>query len=184
MTALRSTRALVSALATVFVNLVRPNRDGPRVELAQGDVAPDFSLAGSDGRTYRLADFRGRSAVVVAWFPKAFTSGCTAECQSIGLTRAALGGFEAAIFAASCDDVETNRAFAASMGIDFPILSDVSKVVARAYGVLGPLGLPSRWTIYIGSDGRILEFDRGVRVGNHGADIMKALERLGVSRRA
>jgi len=56
--------------------------------------------------------------------------------------------------------------------------------VARAYGVLGPLGLPSRWTIYIGSDGRILEFDRGVRVGNHGADIMKALERLGVSRRA
>jgi peroxiredoxin len=55
--------------------------------------------------------------------------------------------------------------------------------VARAYGVLGPLGLPSRWTVYIGSDGRILAVDREVRAGNHGADIIVALERFGVSRR-
>jgi peroxiredoxin Q/BCP len=45
------------------------------VELAVGDLAPDFTLPGSDGRTYRLADYRGRSAVVLAWFPKAFTGG-------------------------------------------------------------------------------------------------------------
>jgi peroxiredoxin Q/BCP len=47
----------------------------PVVELAVGDLAPDFALPGSDGRTYRLADYRGRSAVVLAWFPKAFTGG-------------------------------------------------------------------------------------------------------------
>jgi peroxiredoxin Q/BCP len=45
------------------------------VQLAVGDLAPDFALPGSDGRTYRLADYRGRSAVVLAWFPKAFTGG-------------------------------------------------------------------------------------------------------------
>jgi len=45
------------------------------VTLAPGDVAPDFELPGSDGRTYRLSDFRGKNAVVVAWFPKAFTGG-------------------------------------------------------------------------------------------------------------
>ncbi len=44
-------------------------------ELKPGDIAPDFSLPGTDGKTYHLADFRGRSAVVLAWFPKAFTSG-------------------------------------------------------------------------------------------------------------
>jgi thioredoxin-dependent peroxiredoxin len=183
MNALRKTGALMSALGTAFASVLSSGRKTPRVELAPGDVAPDFSLAASDGRTYRLADFAGRSVVVIAWFPKAFTSGCTAECASIGLTKGALGAFDATIFAASCDTVDTNRDFAASMGIDFPILSDPDGAVARAYGVLGPLGLRSRWTVYVGTNGRILAIDREVRTGSHGADIMSALERFGVSRR-
>jgi len=48
-----------------------------------GDMAPDFSLQGTDGKTHRLADYRGKRAVVLAWFPKAFTGGCTAECKSL-----------------------------------------------------------------------------------------------------
>jgi len=135
----RQTGALMSALGTAFVNLLAPDRTAPRVELAAGDEAPDFSLAASDGRTYRLSELRGR-VVVMAWFPKAFTTGCTWECRSIGLSKQALGGFDATIFAASCDTVDINREFAASTGIDVPILSDPDKSVARAYGVLGPLG--------------------------------------------
>ena len=183
LTAIRKVGALMSAIGTVFANLLRPDRTTPRVTLAKGDRAPDFTLAASDGRTYHLTELLGRSVVVVAWFPKAFTSGCTAECRSIGLTKVALGAFDAAIFGASCDTVETNREFAISMGVGFPILSDADKTVARAYGVLGPLGLPSRWTVYIGADGRILAVDREVHSGNHGADIVAALERFGVSRR-
>lgn len=49
-------------------------QQGPMVELKEGDVAPNFSLAGSDGKTHRLADYKGR-AVVIAWFPAAFTGG-------------------------------------------------------------------------------------------------------------
>jgi peroxiredoxin Q/BCP len=180
--ALRRTRALLSALGTAFVNLLTSDRAAARIDLTAGDVAPDFELAASDGRTYRLSALRGR-VVVMAWFPKAFTAGCTWECQSIGLSKTALGGFDAFIFAASCDTVETNREFAASTGIDFPILSDPDKTVARAYGVLGLIGLPSRWTVYIGVDGRILAIDREVRTRNHGDDIVAALERFGVSRR-
>lgn len=183
LTAIRKAGALMSALSTAFANLLSPDRTTPRVRLSTGDLAPDFTLAASDGRTYHLAEFLGRSVVVVAWFPKAFTSGCTAECRSIGLTKGALGALDAAIFAASCDTTETNRDFAVSMGIDFPILSDPDKTVARAYGVLGQLGLPSRWTVYIGTDGRILAVDRDVHTGNHGADIVAALEHFGVSRR-
>jgi peroxiredoxin Q/BCP len=179
--AFRQTGALLSAIGTAVTSLLSPGK-APRVELAAGDLAPDFTLPASDGRTYRLADMRGQ-VVVVAWFPKAFTAGCTAECRSIGMSKRALGAFDAAIFAASCDTVEINREFAASTGIEFPILSDPDATVARAYGVLGPLGLPSRWTVYIGADGRVLAIDREVRFGNHGADIMAALERFGVSRR-
>jgi len=182
LSAWRQTVALVSALGTAFINLLSPNRSAPRVELAAGDRAPDFALPASDGRTYRLSEFRGR-VIVIAWFPKAFTAGCTRECRSIGLSTQALGSLDAAVFAASCDTADINREFAASTGIDVPILSDADASVARAYGVLGPLGLPSRWTVYIGTDGVILAVDREVRVGNHGADIVSALEGFGVSRR-
>lgn len=183
MDALRSTGALISALGTAIANALTGRRSAPRVVLTAGDRAPDFTLEGSDGQRYRLSAFAGRSTVVIAWFPKAFTPGCTAECSSIGLTRAALGAFDATIFAASCDSVDVNRDFARSTGIEVPILSDADGSVARAYGILGPLGLPSRWTVYIGRDGRILDIDRRVRAGAHGADIVAALERLGVSRR-
>ena len=82
------------------------------------------------------------------------------------------------MFAASVDSVETNTRFAASLGVDYPILSDPTKEVARAYGVLAPSGMASRWTFYIGADGRILDIDKGVRAASHGTDIAKRLEEL------
>jgi thioredoxin-dependent peroxiredoxin len=71
---LRRLVATVAAVAAGIFNAVT-NADTDRVNLAPGDRAPDFSLPGSDGKTYRLSDFVGRSAVVIAWFPKAFTGG-------------------------------------------------------------------------------------------------------------
>ena len=52
-------------------------------ELKVGDQAPNFTLQATDGKTYKLSDFKGKKAVVVAWFPKAFTQGCTIECKSL-----------------------------------------------------------------------------------------------------
>lgn len=179
----RTTGALISALGAAIASVLGRGRHAPRVDLKPGDRAPDFALAASDGRLYRLSALGGRT-VVIAWFPKAFTQGCTAECQSIGLTRRALDRFDAVVFAASCDAVETNRAFAESTHIEVPILSDPDRSVARAYGVLGPLGMPRRWTFYVGGDGRILEIDRQVRAGSHGDDIVLALDRLEVPRRS
>ena len=150
---------------------------------APGDLAPEFSLEGSDGRTYRLADYRGREAVVLAWFPKAFTSGCTRECKSLRDSGEHLAEFDVAYFAISTDNVGTNRRFAESLALTYPILSDPTKDVARAYGVVGGLRLwPSRWTFYIGADGRILHIDKDVRTASAGADIMERLTSLGVTR--
>jgi peroxiredoxin Q/BCP len=147
-----------------------------------GELAPPFSLAGSDGRTHTLAELRGR-AVVVAWFPKAFTGGCTTECKSLRESGDRIRPFDAAYFAASVDDTETNRRFAESLGADFPILSDPSKAAARAYGVLGPLGVARRWTFYIGPDGRVLDVDKEIATGTAGSDVAQRLERLGVARK-
>jgi peroxiredoxin Q/BCP len=81
-------------------------------------------------------------------------------------------------FAASVDSVETNTKFAASLGIDYPILSDATKDVARAYGVLAPSGYASRWTFYIGADGRILDIDKSVSAATHGGDMVARLTAL------
>lgn len=90
-----------------------------------------------------------------------------------------------AYFAASTDTVETNRRFAESLGLDYPILSDPSRRTARAYGVVGPL-LPwaSRWTFYIDLDGRLLDVDRKVSPRTAGPDVARRLAALGVRERA
>ena len=80
-------------------------------------------------------------------------------------------------FGASVDTPATNAAFAESLGASYPILSDPAKNVARAYGVLGPSGFASRWTFYIGSDGRILDIDKKVSAASHGRDIVAKLAR-------
>ncbi len=174
--------AVVVVLAVAATSHVGSEENRP---LQPGDVAPPFTLVGSDGRTHALADFRDRQVVVLAWFPKAFTSGCTAECKALREAGTALRGLDVALFAASTDDADTNRRFAASLEIDYPILSDPTKAVARAYGVVGGFRFwPARWTFYIGRGGRILAIDKSVETSTAGRDIVARLAALGISARA
>lgn len=87
-------------------------------------------------------------------------------------------GLGVRFFAASVDSAETNATFAASLGVGYPILSDPGKETARAYGVLSPSGFASRWTFYIGADGRILDIDKKVSAGSHGSDMVARLTDL------
>jgi peroxiredoxin Q/BCP len=91
--------------------------------------------------------------------------------------------FNAAYFAASVDTPGTNARFARSLGLDYPILSDPTKETARAYGVLGPTGFASRWTFYVGPDGRLLAVDRQVSAASHGSRVLETLKELGVQER-
>ena len=86
--------------------------------------------------------------------------------------------FDVAYFAASTDSLGTNAKFAKSLDLDFPILSDPSRDVARAYGVLGQSGFAQRWTFYIGKDGRIAEIDKKVSAGSHGEAVVAQLTSL------
>jgi peroxiredoxin Q/BCP len=81
-------------------------------------------------------------------------------------------------FAASVDSPAVNGRFAESLGLSYPILSDPTKEAARAYGVLAPSGYASRWTFYIGADGRILDIDKKVSAASHGRDVVAKLTEL------
>ena len=76
------------------------------------------------------------------------------------------------------DSEDVNRRFAESLGLTYPILSDATKAVAKAYGVLAASGYASRWTFYIGADGRILDIDKKVSAASHGRDVVAKLTQL------
>jgi len=152
------------------------------VELKVGDRAPEFALQGTDGRVHRLADYQGK-AVVVAWYPRAATTGCTIECKSLRDSADRIGQYDVAYFMASVDTPEDNLAFATNNEANFPLLSDPSKTTAQAYGVLNARGMANRWTFYIGADGRITHIDRQVNPNSSGEDLVNQLSALKVARK-
>ena len=165
--------AATIVLATVSIQ-------AQEVELQVGDMAPDFTLEGTDGTAYTLSEFRGDKAVVIAWFPRAYTRGCTIECRSLAENGDSIREFNVAYFMASVDPIEENAGFAAQQEADFPLLSDPSKAVAAAYGVLNDRGVASRWTFYIGKDGRIAAIDKAVSPATSAEDMVATLGDLGV----
>ena len=106
------------------------------------------------------------------------------ECKSLRESGEVLRHYEIAYYAASVDTLKKNTAFAESLELDYPILSDPTKEIARAFGVLiKGVGLANRHTFYIGKDGKILRVDRDVSPASHGKDVVAALEALGIPKR-
>jgi peroxiredoxin Q/BCP len=100
-----SVASLVVILATGVVVAQGAPQGAPAPTLKVGDLAPDFSLPGTDGKTHRLSDYRGKTAVVIAWFPRAFTGGCTIECKSLADNGDKIKKYEVVYFMASTDSL-------------------------------------------------------------------------------
>src|SRR5215212_2272166 len=198
------TIGLVAGLAVGTAMAQGPNPNAaPAVPtvVKVGDVAPDFTLQGTDGKTHKLSEYRGKQAVVVAWFPKAFTQGCTIECKSLAENGDKIKQYEVAYFMASTDNIEDNTKFAKATSVtlqgrgggaatvvekkeaDFPMLADPTKEVATKYGVLMPNGqLANRWTFYIDKTGKVVAIDTAVRPATSAEDMITKLAELKVAK--
>jgi len=148
-----------------------------------GDKAPDFELQASDGNTYRLSDFVGKQPVILAFFPAAFTGGCTIQCKAIRDSSDEIKRFDVAYFMASVDSVEKNTDFAAEYELDFPVLSDPGKTMTADYGVLGASGYANRWTYYIDAQGIIVQIDKSTNPSSAGTDLARSMAELGFPQR-
>ncbi|NOK19436.1 peroxiredoxin [Corallococcus carmarthensis] len=127
--------------------------------LKQGDVAPEFTVQDSVGKTHRLSDYRGKN--VVLWFyPKADTPGCTAEGCSFRDHKTQYEAKGTVILGISFDTPEENQAFSQKFGFNFPLLSDVDRKVGLAYGAADDASAANarRVGVVIGPDGRIKEW--------------------------
>src|SRR4029077_18763531 len=103
--------------------------------LAQGDRAPDFEGTLGDGKQLRLRDFNGRRHVILYFFPKDFTPGCTREACSFRDRRAEVADLDAEVVGVSLDTPEKHAAFAAAHQLPYPLVSDRDGRIATAYGV-------------------------------------------------
>ncbi len=122
--------------------------------LGVGDSAPDFTLPGTGGRSYSLSEYSGRPVVLV-FYPGDDTPVCTKQLNSYNDELAQFEGLDAVVLGISAQDVSSHEKFAGKHGFRFPLLADVDKKVAAAYGVLGPLGFVRRSVFVVDAQGKV-----------------------------
>jgi len=142
--------------------------------LAAGDPAPDFDAPTADGGRLRLSELRGRS-VVLYFYPKANSPGCTRESKEFAQRYARLraSGFE--VVGVSVDDAAAQRRFRDRCALPFPMVPDRSREISERYGVLGAFGWARRITFIIGEDGRIRQVVSSVLPGAHATAVEEEL---------
>ncbi len=130
--------------------------------LKVGDQAPEFSLPATTGGKISLSDFRGKQTVVLAFFPAAFTGGCTQEAKSYQQHLEEFQKSGAQVLMVSTDNLPSLQRWAQELGVSFPLLSDFMRETARAYGVLiEERGIANRTTFVIDPSGRIVHIEEG-----------------------
>lgn len=126
-----------------------------------GDPAPDFVLDGTGGRSYSLAEMRGRPVVVV-FYPGDDSPVCTRQLTSYSADLAQFEELDAQVVGISPQSVDSHERFAAAHGFGFPLLADTDKRVAGLYGTLGPLGFPRRSVFVVDADGVVRYAHRAI----------------------
>jgi peroxiredoxin Q/BCP len=154
------------------------------MSVAEGDMAPDFTMAATGGRTVSLAAMKGRPFVLY-FYPKADTPGCTKEACAFQEALPQLGHIGIEVIGVSKDAMKPIEKFAEKYSLSFPLASDTGGV-AEAYGSWGEKSMYGRTdmgidrsTFLIGKDGKIARVWRKVKVPGHAAEVMEAAKALG-----
>jgi peroxiredoxin Q/BCP len=141
-----------------------------------GTMAPDFAVTSTDNRLVRLDDFAGQW-LVIFFFPKAFTPGCTKEAVGFTEELATIAALGASVLGVSVDDLAVQCAFAREKHLGFPLLADHDQTMSKAWGVTrGFLPFNKRVTFVVDGDGVVrARFHHEVRVTKHVEDVVEFL---------
>lgn len=152
--------------------------------LETGQMAPDFTLPDQDGQPFTLSSLRG-GYVVLYFYPKDNTSGCTKEACSLNGELDAFSGLGARVVGVSADGSESHQRFIARYSLGFTLLSDGDHEVMKAYGAYGEKTMYGKKTVgvirstfLIDPEGRIARIWRKVNTATHGQDVRAVLEAL------
>ena len=138
--------------------------------LSVGTEAPAFTVKDSDGNTVSLSDFAGKT-VVLYFYPKDDTPGCTKEAQSFRDNYTEYQGKDMVVLGVSMDDEASHKAFQEKYGLPFQLLADTEGAITKAYDVEGG-GYSKRVTYIISGEGKIAHVDEKVQTATHAQDIL------------
>jgi thioredoxin-dependent peroxiredoxin len=162
--------------ALIVVGLVSATTDAPAV----GTAAPDFSLTTNEGKPASLKDFRGKW-VVLYFYPKDFTSGCTLQAHNFQRDLAKYEAINAVILGVSVDTADSHKDFCAKEGLAFKLLSDTDSKVSDAYGSVmeyNGMKLSARNTFIIDPQGKIAQVFMKVKPADNSEEVLAALATL------
>jgi thioredoxin-dependent peroxiredoxin len=147
---------------------------------APGSAAPDFTLPSQESASVSLKDYGG-SWVVLYFYPKDQTPGCTREAHNFQVDQAKYAERHAVVLGVSVDSVDSHKKFCAKEGLNFKLLADSDGKVSRAYGSLTNLGVvkfASRNTFLIDPNGKVAKAYAGVNPARHSVEVLAALDQL------
>lgn len=174
--------AMVGLVATgMFYYDAFSNPEETSMKLKEGDSAPDFEMPSQSGERIRLSSFRNRKNVVLYFYPKDNTPGCTKEACRFRDGMERFASKETEVIGISLDSVESHQRFGKKYGLNFTLLSDRDRVVSSQYGVLGSLlGLKyaKRTTFVIDKSGTIRKIFLKVDVNGHDAEVLAAIHAM------
>jgi len=145
-----------------------------------GQTAPEFTLPSQDGSQIALSSFRGKW-VVLYFYPKDMTSGCTLEAHNFERDLAQFHAHHAVILGVSVDSPDSHRKFCTKEGLTFRLLADAKHSVVASYGSMGNFlgfSIADRNTFLIAPDGKIARVWTKVRPSHHSEEVLKALDEL------
>lgn len=153
-----------------------------QVELAEGAAAPDFTMRDKDGRGTKLSELRGKKDVVVYFYPKDFTPGCTIEATEFTRDYKKFRDAGIEIVGISPDDEESHQKFRDKMGIPYLLVADTENETSKKYGVYGLksfmgreyMGV-NRSTFLVDKSGKIVKVLKKVKPAGHSQEVLQAL---------
>jgi peroxiredoxin Q/BCP len=148
------------------------------ITLKEGDDAPDFNLQSDEGNTVKLSDFKGVSNVVLYFYPKDRTPGCTKQACNFRDNISNFKELNAVVLGVSVDDVESHKSFKEKENLNFTLLADTDKEVTKKYGVLNMVGVASRVTFVIDKNGKISRIYEKVDVNENYKEILELLKTM------
>lgn len=149
-----------------------------QTKLEEGSEAPNFTLENGFGKEYTLSSFFGKSPVIIYFYPKAGTSGCTKQACAIRDDWTKFEENNIQVFGISTDSKEEIKTFIDEYNINFPLLSDEDRSVSEKYGVLNEKGTAKRVTFIIDKEGKIAEMITVKDIDSHSDYVFDAAIKL------
>ena len=147
--------------------------------LQEGQLAPDFAVIDMNGQMRRLSDLRGKKNLLLTFFPKCFTGGCTNHLTSIQAEKTAFHANDIEVLAVSIDAADVQIAFAQRWNLGFALVPDVGRNLSMLYGAAQSVDdLAARQSVLIDKNGIVRFIDRNVDIHSHGADMLKKMQSL------